>query len=377
MDHVSINQHSIELRKSAGKAAKLRKIPVTRGTALAFVLAVAFLVWVGGTLLAGCVAYWLGAPGPVPYVVGLLTAVLLHQAAKNLFEVASLRIFLDSLGTFADLSRRSMRLHRVVEACVRLEEAAARFSLPDQLKTWGSLSALDDGIEDLVALHRQLWLEVRNPETCSGIMPEAVADYVDYAAGSFHQTMHPKALAASVQGFMDKFLESDSAPRWHARKLAEMGQMGFIESCPRFDIRSNIDWALANAWCISGHEHLAGGDYPRGDFMDEEERIKTFQDAYMSWWDSSRETRSNSLSFDRVLLCAPAVLFIVRAVSCEPKGRQYPISTGSFAVVDITDAPVEYVKKLWESSQGTSSLERRTLRTVVKAARLLGKSSRT
>jgi len=377
MDHVSINQHSIELRESAEKAAKLRKIPITRGTALTIVLAVVLLVWVGGTLLAGFVAYWLGAPGPVPYMVGIFTYVALHQAAKHLFEVDSLRSFLDSLGTFADLKRRRQRLHQVVEACVRLEEATVKFSLPDQLVAWGSLSALDDGIEDLVALRRQLWLEVRNPEARSGIMPEAVADYVDYADGLFHKTMHPKALAASVQGFMDKFLESDAAPRWHARKLAEMGQMGFIEACPRFDIRSNIDWALANAWCISGHEHLAGGDFPRGDFMDEEERIKTFQDAYMSWWDSSRETRSDSLSFDRVLLCAPAVLFIVRAVSCEPKGRQYPISTGSFAVVDITDAPVEYVKRLWESSQKTQSSQRRTLRTVVKAARLLGKGSRT
>jgi len=367
----------MELRKSAEKAAKLRKIPITRGTALAVYIVVVLLVWVGGTFLAGFVAHWLGASVLVSYIVGISAYVALQLTAKNLLDADSLRKFFDSLGTFADLKRRRQRLHRVIEACVRLEKATAKFSLPDQLVAWGSLSALDDGIEDLVAHRRQLWLEVRNPETRSGIMPDAVADYVDYADGLFHKTMHPKALAASVQGFMDKFLESDAAPRWHARKLAEMGQMGFIDSCPRFDIRSNIDWALANAWCISGHEHLAGGDFPRGDFMDEEERIKTFQDAYMSWWDSSREQRSSSLSFDRVLLCAPAVLFIVRAASCEPKGRDYPISTGSFAVVDETDAPVEYVKRLWESSQGTDFLERRSLRTIVKAARLLGKGSRT
>jgi len=377
MDHVSINQHSIELRKSAEKAVKLRKLPITRGTALTVYIVVILLVWVGGTFLAGLVAYWLGASVPVSYVVGISTYVAMNRAAKHLLDADSLRRFFDSLGTFADLKRRRQRLHKVVEACVRLEEATVKFSHSDQLVAWGSLSALDDGIEDLVARRRQLWLEVRNPETRSGIMPEAVADYVDYADGLFHKTMHPKALAASVQGFLDKFLESDAAPRWHARKLAEMGQMGFIDSCPRFDIRSNIDWALVNAWCISGHEHLAGGDFPRGDFMDEEERIKTFQDAYMSWWDSSREQRSSSLSFDRVLLCAPAVLYIVRAVSCEPKGRDYPISTGSFAVVDETDAPVEYVKRLWESSQGTVSHERRTLRAIVKAARLLGKGART
>lgn len=96
MDHVSINQHSIELRKSAEKAAKLRKLPITRGTALTMYIVVVLLVWVGGTVLAGLVAHWLGAPVLVSYMVGISAYIALNLAAKHLLDAGSLRRFFDS-----------------------------------------------------------------------------------------------------------------------------------------------------------------------------------------------------------------------------------------------------------------------------------------
>lgn len=379
MDHVASFKYQktpSSLRTSATRAAKLRKVPITKETFVAFVWISTFVVWFGGSILVGISAHWLGALGPVPYVMAALAYGALYYAVKSVFGMEPMQAILDSLGTFDDLKLRRHRLQQVVETCVKLEEATARFALSDQLRTWGSLTALEDGIEDLVVLRRRLSLVVRDPATVTGPMPRAIADYVDYTDGLFHKTMHPKALAASVQGFMDGYLASATAPRWHARKLAEMGQMAFVETCPRFDIRSNIDWVLANAWCVAGHEHLAGEDAPRGDLMDEIDRSECVQAAYLSWWDHPRERRSSRLSFDRVLLCAPSALFVVRAVDHEPKDRQYPISIGTFAVVGDLDAPVEYVKKLWESTQGARYPERMSLRRIVNAARLLHKGSK-
>lgn len=378
MDHVTTKtQEDLNgVQKAASKAADLRKIPVTRETFTAFLWVSGCSLLFGGSVLVGLITRWLGVPAPVPFVATACTFGVSFFAVKHVFAMEALRAFIDALGTFEDLEYRRLRLHKIVETCAKLEEATARFTLPDQLATWGSLSTLEDGIDDLVSLRRHLWMEVRDPVVCTGPMPSPVADYIDHADRLFHETMHPKVLAASVQRFLDGFLAADTAPRWQARRLAEIGQMGFVESCPRFDIRSNIDWVLANAWCVAGHEHLAGRDVPRGDLMDGQDEAECFQAAYLSWWDLPREKRSGQLSFDRVLLCAPAVLFAVRAVGPEPKGRQYPISTGSFAVVDEVDAPVDYVKRLWESAQGARYPERMSLRRIVKAASLLNKNSK-
>lgn len=382
MDHVITIEHTYEdhsaersmMSARAVRSAKLRKIPITRGTALAMLMVFAVLVLSGGTFFAWFAARTLGASTPIELLVGALACVSLNITAKLSLEYAPLRRVFDSLGTYEDMKKRRARLTNVVDLGSKLESAIMRFEQPDQLTAWGSLSALDDGIENLVALRQQFWLEIRNPETRSGTMPDEITEYIDFVDKSFHKAMHPNALAVAVQNFMLCFAQSNLVQRWQMSRLSDVHQLGFVEFCPRFDVRTNVDWAMLNAWCISGQEHLGGSD-PTDVFLDEAELVKLSRSAFLAWWDTPREKRRDRLVYDRVLVLAPAVVYSISADRLELESQDYPISSKQFSIVDATGAPVEYVQKLWETASAGYSDGRMQLRRVVHAARLLDKHS--
>lgn len=276
-----------------------------------------------------------------------------------------------SLGSFDDLVARREALRAAVEAAASVERLAARLHVEDQLAEWGSCSALDDGVEDLVDVWRTMWMELRCPAAVSGPYPPGVLRYVQHVEEVFTAAMQPDVIASAVSRLLRTYVEKPCM--WHWRKKDPgLYDPAFVGAALRFSCRSNLDWAMLHAWHLTGSQMLAVSKHV--DFLrDPRDLAEEAHAVFLSWWDTPRHERDAHLPYDLVLLCAPVHVLAVRAIELEAEPAAYPVSLSLAPFTPANDAPTEYVIRLWQVATGTSRMIRPDLDRVVAAARRLAR----
>lgn len=280
-----------------------------------------------------------------------------------------LRPLRTSLGSFDDLLARRDALRRAVESAARVERLAARLHVEDQLAEWGSCSALDDGVEELVDAWRTMWMELRCPAAVSGPYPPAVLGYVRYIEQVFVAAMQPDVIASAVSRLLRTYVEKPTTVHWRKGKPG-LYDSAFVGVALRFSCHSNLDWAMLHAWHLAGSDLLTTmGEAARS--PDADDLAESTHAMFLSWWDTPRESRDAHLPYDLVLLRAPVHVLAVRALELEKDGATYPVSLSLAPFTPVNGAPTEYVVRLWQVATNTSKMMRPDLDRIVAAARRL------
>jgi len=304
----------------------------------------------------------------VGVVAGGLVVCAMVPMLRFVYGV-KLRPLRTSLGSFDDLLARRDALRCAVESAARVERLAARLHVEDQLAEWGSCSALDDGVEELVDAWRTMWMELRCPAAFSGPYPPAVLGYVRHVEQAFVAAMQPEIIASAVSRLLRTYVEKPGTVHWRKGKPG-LYDSAFVGVALRFSCHSNLDWAMLHAWHLTGSDLLAAtGKVDR--LRDPDDLDESTHAVFLSWWDTPRENRDAHLPYDLMLLCAPVHVLAVRALELEKDGATYPVSLSLAPFTPVNGAPTEYVARLWQVAANTSKVMRPDLDRIVAAARRL------
>jgi len=278
-----------------------------------------------------------------------------------------------SLGSFDDMAARREALRAAVESAASVERLAARLHVEDQLAEWGSCSALDDGVEELVDAWRTMWMELRRPAAVSGPYPPGVLRYVQHVEGVFTAAMQPDVIASAVSRLLRTYVErSSTAPC--RKEDSGLYDPAFVGVALRFNCRSNLDWAMLHAWHLTGSPMLAASK--RVDFLrDPRDLAEEARAVFLSWWDAPRHGRVAHLPYDTALLYAPMHVLAVRATDLEAEPAAYPVSLSLAPYTPANGAPTEYMIRLWQVATGTSRMIRPDLDRLAATARRLARRS--
>jgi len=304
------------------------------------------------------------------FVAGALAVCALVPLLRFVYsgKLGSLR---KSLGSFDDLVARREALRAAVESAASVERLATRLHVKDQLAEWGSCSALDDGVEELVDAWRTMWVELRCPAAISSPYPPGVLRYLQHVEGVFTAAMQPDVIASATSRLLRTYAERPSTATWR-KKDSGLYDSAFVGVALRFNCRSNLDWAMLHAWQLTGSPMLAASK--RVNFLrDPRELAEEARAVFLSWWDTPRHGRDAHLPYDTVLLCAPMHVLAVRALDLEAEPAAYPVSLSLVPFTPVNGAPIEYVIRLWQVATGTSRMIRPDLDRVVAAARRLAR----
>lgn len=264
------------------------------------------------------------------------------------------------LPTREAICNKRQMLRRVVDTAEDVLQVAARINSPDQFRTWSRLGELDEAVERLAELGEAL-----KAATPKGSLPAAIEVHLREAELAYRDTLTPECISGAVVSYLKSYVGSETRSFWH-RDL-DVQAWGFFDLSLRFSCRSNLDWAMVNAWCVAGTK-LFDPDY------DETIETMTRRDKFLAWWNNPAEERPNSLPYDRILMHAPVVAYKAKAWRLEDTIQQYPISHTLFGIVESEGAPIEYVTKLWQDSIGPGGIGARVeLKRIVNAARKIAR----
>lgn len=306
------------------------------------------------------------------YAIGVAAGGLVVCAMVPLLRFVygvKLRPLRTSLGSFDDLLARRTALRCAVESAARAERLATRLHVEDQLAEWGSCSALDDGVEELVDAWRTMWMELRCPAAVSGSYPPAVLGYVQHVEQVFVAAMQPDVIASAVSRLLRTYVEKSGTVHWRKGKPG-LYDSAFVGVVLRFSCHSNLDWAMLHAWHLAGSDLLAA-TRKVDRTLDADDLTESTHAVFLSWWNTPRESRDAHLPYDLVLLRAPVHVLAVRALELEKDDATYPVSLTLAPFTPVDDAPIEYVARLWQVAANTANTMRPNLDRIVAAARRL------
>lgn len=353
---------------AARKSAHLPWVVITSGrfTTILFSFAV---------LLATSVGYIISR-----VVYGATSSLLIsvYITALSVFGLVSflefvynstLRPLHEFLGDSSELAARRAALISAVEAAARTERCATRFHVDDQLAEWGNCYSLDDGVEILMDERRALWAALRSTAALSGPLPPDVLSYVKHVELAFIATMQPDVLASAASKLLRTYLDLPST--WHWRKGSpDLYYSAFVDVNLRFNCRSNLDWAMLNAWRLASSGLFAASTAPDR-LRDPIELSEEGHAAFLAWWDTPRKDRGISMPYEQVLLRAPVHVLAVRHPHTDVSGRPYPVSLLLAQSTPEDGAPPEYVVRLWQLASRQPQASRPGLARIVAAARRL------
>lgn len=260
------------------------------------------------------------------------------------------------LPTSAEFHARRATFHQAVEAAAEVLAITERLAQQDQFTQWRNLSEIDSAIE-LMVVHRS---SMHTHDLSDA--PNAVLSYVNAAERRYDEAHTPQYLADVVTRYLGEYVER-KRPRSHRLRDLDSSAWGFLDMSLRFNCKTNIDWVLINTWRVGDSEIFDAR--LRSDVEEQHSNLDTFR----AWWSVPQEDRSTRLSYEKVLLHAPVVVYAATAWDLEEAVSGYPITNTSPNIATSNGAPIEYVSTLWRSAAEIARFGNVDLDRIVRAAR--------